>query len=174
MPITIVYMLQLYEYSISLWSQKSTFSNRLKNRKMKNNNLPHILAIIRKWKNIPSGPFSHSGSHIIKISVWYIHCFIATFLANAGLSPPTLDATAMTSFLQVGGAYFGLQFVIHSASIHVRHLSGSPRCLLRNSSNLLVDIPKPIPMLYHLKVRLHTATLSSLRLDKPKKPRSLH
>lgn len=93
---------------------------------------------------------------------------MAIFLANAGLSPPTLDATAMTSFLQVGGAYFGLGFIIHSTSTHVRHLSGS-RYLLRNSSNLLVEIPKPMPMLYHLKVRLHTATLSSLRLDKPLK-----
>ena len=81
---------------------------------------------------------------------------MAIFLANAGLSPPTLDATAMTSFLQVGGAYFGFGFFIHSTSTHVRHLSGS-RYLLRNSSNLLVEIPKPMPMLYHLKVRLHTA-----------------
>ena len=71
----------------------------------------------------------------------------------------------MTSFLHVGGACFGLQFVIHSASMHVRHLSGS-RYLLRNSSNLLVDIPKLMPMLYHLEVRLHTASLSSRRLDK--------
>ena len=97
----------------------------------------------------------------------YVHCFIAIFLANAGLSPPTLDATAMTNFFQVGGAYFGLQFFIHSANMHVRHLSGS-RYLLRNSSNLLVEIPKAMPMLYHLEVRLLTASLSSLRLDKPK------
>ena len=37
-------MLQLYEHSISLWSQKPTFSNRPKNRKVKNN-FSHILAI---------------------------------------------------------------------------------------------------------------------------------
>ena len=62
MPTTVVYVLQPYEHSISLWSQRSTFSNRPKNRKVKNNNLPHILAIITKWKNISSGPFSHSVS----------------------------------------------------------------------------------------------------------------
>ena len=35
--------------------------------KKENNYLPDILAIIRNEKNIPSGPFSHSGSHIIVV-----------------------------------------------------------------------------------------------------------
>ena len=42
------------------------FSNRPKDRK-ENNNLPDILAIIRNEKNILSGTFSHSGSHIIVV-----------------------------------------------------------------------------------------------------------
>ena len=63
-------MLQLYEHSISVWSQKSTFSSGPKNRKVKNNHFPHILAIIGKWNFIPSGPFSHSGSHI---QTWFLH-----------------------------------------------------------------------------------------------------
>ena len=52
MPITIVYILQPYEHSISLWSQKSTFSKRPKTEKWKNN-LPHILEklILENEKN---------------------------------------------------------------------------------------------------------------------------
>ena len=82
MPITIVYTLQLYEHSISIWSQKFIFSSRLINRKMKNNNLPHILAIIGKWNFIPSGPFSHSRSHI----VFSLHTSCCCFLQNLSWS----------------------------------------------------------------------------------------
>ena len=59
--------------------------------------------------------WKYSEYHILKtytyamyylIEHMHIPCFIAIFLANAGLSPPILDATAMTNFLQVGGACF--------------------------------------------------------------------
>ena len=47
--ITIVYILQLHNHSISIWSQNPIFSGRVKNRKMKNINLPHIFTIIGNY-----------------------------------------------------------------------------------------------------------------------------